>query len=251
MTIGAGAVSSFIVSALIGVYYLLQHLLAEKQSKEAELARSYGLMGYLPQRPYWKVSGEPPAPFARATYIDVLEVSAYTICQHNEEQDFNRLQARKIRVLLLDPRYPDDVSFAAERDAEEGRAGTAEVFSEVCEFLRKFGSGGPAEPLEVKLTTSMPTMSYFRWDHTICWAPLLYKLDGHSVLHTWLAVASPLGTELASNFERLWCSASPPDDDLCTKGGYCHRHQPVVRSRAPTTGSGTSGLPDALPKEQS
>jgi hypothetical protein len=228
MTIGAGAVSSFIVSMLIGIYYLLEKVLEARETRQGLQLQEYGLLGYLKQRPFWKIAYEPA--FMSASRIDVLEVSAHTISQHNDEQDLQRLvnSSQKIRVLLLDPLYPAKAPFAESRDEEEGRAGTREILTEVCEFLRKFGAGAPDDKFEVRLSRTMPTISYFRWDGTVCWAPLLFGRDGHSVPHTLLSASSPLGDELSRNFERLWTDARQPDD-LCSKNVRCKRHELSVK----------------------
>lgn len=236
MTIGAGAVSSFIVSLLIGVYYLLQEVLTTNEENRALQAAEFGFRGYLPQRPFWQIAREPA--FVKASQIDILEISAHTITQHNEDQDWKRLMAstKRMRVLLLDPLYPARVPFAVSRDEEEGRAGTQEIYTEVCEFLRKFGAGTSVENFEVRLARCMPTISYFRWDETVCWAPLLYGRDGHSVPHTMLRLPSPLGDELTRNFERIWTVARQADSSLCSKHRRCKRHQPAAKSRGSSAG---------------
>jgi hypothetical protein len=245
MSIGAGAVSSFIVSLLIGFYYLLQHVLATREENRALQAAEFGFLGYLPQRPFWQVAREPA--FTAASHIDILEISAHTISQHNEDRDWKQLVAstKGIRVLLLNPLYPDRVPFAVSRDEEEGRAGTQEILAEVCEFLRKFGAGSSVDKFEVRLARSMPTISYFRWDRTVCWAPLLYGRDGHSVPHTMLRLPSPLGDELSRNFERLWTDARQPDSNLCSKNTRCKRHQPAAKLRGPSPGKPNKAVTEA------
>jgi hypothetical protein len=236
MTIGAGAVSSFIVSLLIGVYYLLQEVITTHQTNQALQAAEFGFRGYLPQRPFWQIARD--AAFVEASHIDILEVSAHTISQHNEDQDWQQLMAstKRMRVLLLDPLYPARAPFAVARDEEEGRAGTQEIYTEVCEFLRKFGAGTSVDNFEVRLARCMPTISYFRWDRTVCWAPLLYGRDGHSVPHTMLRLPSPLGDELSRNFERIWTNARQPDGNLCSKDRRCKRHQRAAKLRGSSAG---------------
>lgn len=160
--------------------------------------------------------------------LDILEISLKTMQSINDSR-WRECEA-KIRIILLDPRYPsEEVSLARQRDIEEGM-GEGQILSEIHEILELFpeewftsnenksalrlpdpdrsGGGASAQPkadeARVKLARAMPTMSYFRFDGLAYFAPLVHKRLGDKTMHLKLSQDGELFAALEAHFDELW-----------------------------------------------
>lgn len=211
--LGIALIASGVTGLLLSLYHMADRFWSEQVSQSVEAAGELGLIEVLDRRPLWRIS-ETPA-FLRATEIDILEISGYTLTFPNIKEDWSSCRARKIRVLLLDPVFPGkDDGFAAHRDAAEHRAGSYEILIEVRDFIRKFGAGAPEERFEVRLTQAMPTLSYFRMDNNAYWAPLVFGVNGDATPHMLVNDTGIIFEVLKRSFEEMWEESVPPPGNL-------------------------------------
>jgi hypothetical protein len=131
--------------------------------------------------------------------------------------------------MLLHPLWPPGTwTFADQRDYEEQHGPNTDL-QQINDFVKKFGRksslpGGGS--FEVRLTRTMPTISYFRIDDNAYWAPYLVNEYGHSVPHLQISSSGELFEWLATNFERLWKAADsdliplPVDDVIALKRAW-------------------------------
>jgi hypothetical protein len=211
--LGIGLIASGITGLLLSLYYMSDLIFSEKATQSADAAERLGLMMVLDRRPHWRIREEPT--FMTAREIDILEVSCYTLTFPNLKEDWDACRARRIRVLILDPLFPDPaMSFAGFRDAVEHRPGSNEILIEVRDFIRKFGSGTEGGRFEVRLSRTMPTLSYFRFDSRIYWAPLLHGLNGDATPHLLISDSGIMHGILSRSFEELWEESVPPPANL-------------------------------------
>ena len=206
--LGIGLIASGITGLLLSLYYMVDLIFSEKVTQFADAAERLGLITVLDRRPHWRIREEPD--FMKASEIDILEVSCYSLTYPNLRADWDACRAKRIRVLLLDPLFPDtNTSFASFRDAAEHRPGSNEVLIEVRDFIRKFGPGTEGGKFEVRLSRTMPTLSYFRLDSRIYWAPLLHGLNGDATPHLLISDSGMMHGILCQSFEELWEDSAP------------------------------------------
>lgn len=181
--------------------------------------------------------GRPPglndAALAASKTLDILEISLKTM-QSIDASRWRDCKA-KIRIILLDPLYPNEgASLARQRDIEEGAASEEQILGEIHEILEIFpeewftsnendsadkstlqasdpdqsGEGASARSkaneARVKLARAMPTMSYFRIDGRAYFAPLVHRQLGHETMHLQLSQGGQFFTALETHFDKLW-----------------------------------------------
>lgn len=171
---------------------------------EFHAAQEVGLQGVDVGRPVHEIN---QAVLQAQKTVDILEVSLKTM-QDIDDSQWRACKAN-VRIILLDPRFPEDRPLACQRDSEEEQT-DGQILKEIHEILDRFPpewlsseDGGP--PLQrVKLAQVMPTVSYFRVDDVAYFAPLLHKQLGHVAIHLRLGKGGKLFEALAKHFETLW-----------------------------------------------
>jgi len=142
--------------------------------------------------------------------IDILGFGLKTLRQ-DYANHFQSWKARaNVRILLIDPDYPDvQHSFADQRDVEErDRAGS--IREDVEAFVTE------VEPLlnenrlhtfEVKLYRCLPSVNLFRVDSEMFWGPYLIHQQSRNS-PTFVVREGPLFTTLIDHFDAIWSNDS-------------------------------------------
>ena len=113
-----------------------------------------------------------------------------------------------VRVLLIDPDYPNGgSSYARQRDLEE-RSSPGQISSDVEAFLRDTSDLRSANKgFQVRLMRCLPSVNIFRVDDDIFWGP--YLMGGPSRNLPTFVVAEPgrMYKTLRAHFDAIWDSS--------------------------------------------
>lgn len=190
----------------------------ERHNELEDVARRVGLDQCYEERPSKRIR---KAVLGAKTQVDILEVSLDTM-QGMDAVEWLTCKAR-VRIILLDPEFPEEMPLARLRDHEENELLEDKILSEVHATLQslpsKWSSGSGDEGDEVsgsgvRLAQLMPTMSYFRIDGVAYFAPLVHKTLGNETMHMRFQEDGDFFNVLAANFEKLWKNTDmvkPPD----------------------------------------
>jgi hypothetical protein len=190
----------------------------EDHNRLVNVAKKVGLEACYKERPGIEIN---EAVLAAKNQVDILEVSLDTMAGV-EAEEWLRCEAR-VRIILLDPKFPPDMPLARLRDREENELLEDSILHEVHATLRSLPPAWSAAPVDpttgvsqsgVRLARLMPTMSYFRIDGGAYFAPLVHKRLGNETLHMRFREEGDFFSMLAINFEKLWKNTAmvkPPD----------------------------------------
>lgn len=119
-------------------------------------------------------------------------------------------QKANVRVLLIDPEYPNgEVPYAHQRDVEE-----ADAAGTIKQQVRLFVSDTKAvtapsgsRSFEIRLYKCLPSVNIFRVDNEMFWGPYLVKQPSRNS-PTFLIRKAVLFDRLVEHFERIWTDDS-------------------------------------------
>ena len=148
-----------------------------------------------------------------AREIDVMGFGLNALREDYREQFADWAQRCRVRILLVDPNYPEPArSYARQREEEEGdRAGSIE--GSVNAFLTETASlrgGGTGDRFQVRLYRSIPALNICRVDDELFWGP--YLVGGPSRNNPTIIVKKGgiLFEKLMNHFNMVWKEWSKP-----------------------------------------
>lgn len=122
-------------------------------------------------------------------------------------------RAKRIRILLIDPKYPaDQYSYANQRDREENHPeGT--IANEVVLFIKAaLPHATKTGPLQIRLYRCLPTINIFRIDNEVFWGPYLAGEPSRNSPTFIVRRGGILFDRLTEHFDRIWDSSGPSVD---------------------------------------
>jgi hypothetical protein len=127
-------------------------------------------------------------------------------------------QKADVRVLLIDPEYPNgEVPYAHQRDVEEADA-SGTIKQQVRLFVsdtKGITTASGSHTFEIRLYKCLPSINIFRVDNEMFWGPYLVKQPSCNS-PTFLIRKAVLFDRLVEHFEHIWkddsLSRAIPDD---------------------------------------
>ena len=210
---------SLLASGISGYVVFVYVIMSQRVSDQLDALRSFGLVHVFSSRAT-RIKAEYDKRLARAkSQIDVLAFGLSSLLEDLGDE-FPRWKARaQVRILLIDPDYPDNVSVEGDssladlRDRDEGRdLGT--IRSDVVRFVRETSDLRDAA-FQVRLYRCLPTVNIFRVDGEMFWGPYLVKEQGRNT-PTFLVRHGVMYDTLLRHFNNIWESSEfsrePPAD---------------------------------------
>jgi hypothetical protein len=141
-----------------------------------------------------------------SSHIDVLGFGLNALRQDYLPQFALWKQKANVRVLIIDPEFPNaDLAYALQRDFEEGDPhGT--ISQQVKQFAtdtREIRNSAGDHTFEVRLYKCLPSVNIFRVDNKMFWGPYLIKQPSRNS-PTFLLRQAILFDRLLEHFERIW-----------------------------------------------
>ncbi len=116
------------------------------------------------------------------------------------------LSKAKIRVLLIDPSWPNgEFSTADQRDIEENNS-IGSIGEDVSMFIKstlKLKKNFP-DSFDVRLYTCLPSVNYCRVDGEIFWGPYIVGEQSRNTPTFLVSQSGPLFTVFSEHFEKMW-----------------------------------------------
>lgn len=208
-TLIVGIAGSLIASGVIGWVVLVYILVSEQRLSYLSTADKFGLIDM------WQVRQvrirDKYEPYLRKAR-DHIDIVGFGLSAFRQDfaTDFPVWATRcKMRVLLIDPEFPTEASFANLRDVEEGQtAGTiaTQVREFISETLGKFPELRDNDNFRVKLYRAIPAINVFRIDNVIFWGPYFVGVSSRNTPTFLVRSTGLLYPELQRHFEAIWCS---------------------------------------------
>jgi len=138
-----------------------------------------------------------------SSQIDIMGFGLRTLNQDFSADFLNWSKRANVRILLLDPTFPNpNASYAGQRDREEGNTpGTIE--DDVKLFLEKtLPVLGPS--FQVRLYRCLPAVNLFRIDNEAFWGPYLMQVPSRNTPTFIVASEGALFPVLLEHFDKIW-----------------------------------------------
>ncbi|MEO8378104.1 MAG: hypothetical protein ABI779_00430 [Acidobacteriota bacterium] len=146
---------------------------------------------------------------AVSEHIDIMGFGLNALREDYGEQFTHWAQRARVRILILDPEFPDNAtSLADQRDAEEKkpRGATRAEILQFVEHVRAMTSG----QLEVRMYRCIPSVNVFRMDDELFWGPYLIGEPSRSSPTFIVQRGGLLFDRMLRQFERIWTDYSRP-----------------------------------------
>lgn len=144
-------------------------------------------------------------------HIDILGFGLRSLREDYIDAFKDWRQRAHVRILLLDPEFPNRLnSYAAQRDVEE-RQSIGSIAQDVSDFIvavRPIMLATGKYPFEVKLYRALPTVNIFRVDDEVFWGPYLMKQPSRNSPTILLRRGGILFDRITSQFDAIWSDPS-------------------------------------------
>jgi hypothetical protein len=211
--IGTSAVASGIIGWVVFAYMLF----TEGSREKLGLFLRFGLINAFEARSV-RIKPEYDSRLANAREgIDILGFGLKAL-REDYAAEFVKWKQRvpKVRILLLDPEFPNSFcAYARQRDEEEGNS-SGSIEADVKMFVKEISGLVSAGSFEIKLYRCLPSVNIFRVDDEMFWGP--YLLSGQSRNSPTLIVKRGgfLFQRMTNHFNEIWTnnrfSRSVPDE---------------------------------------
>jgi hypothetical protein len=200
---GAAVGGSLAAAGIAGYFLFAYVLLADDVSRQLDAMRAAGLTHAFEGRSVL-IKPEYDLRLSRATKcVDVIGFGLRTFRQDYGKDLKQWAKHAHIRLLLIDPTYPEEKSSIADaRDIEENEArGT--IRADVLQFLRDHIEVRDPN-IEVRLYRCLPAINYFRVDDDIFWGPYLIGRQSRHMPTFIARRGGYLFDRLTEHFDRVW-----------------------------------------------
>ena len=201
--IGASLIATGMAGGVVFVYVLLSSQTAERLS----MLETSGILAVHPFRSV-SIRSEYEKRLAKAQdRIDIIGFGLSHLRQDFSEHFENWCSRATVRILLIDPSFPNQSgSLAGIRDTEERNPhGTIE--SDVRAFVAETAMLIAQNPkFEVRLYRAIPAVNYFRIDDEAFWGPYFVTTQSRNTPTFLVSRRGVLFQSLERHFDCLWTS---------------------------------------------
>lgn len=205
VAIGIG--TSLMAAGIVGWAVFVHVKLSERRLDQLEVFTLFGLINVFEARAV-RIKPEYDSRLANArAQIDILGFGLKAFREDYRDQFARWSQKARVRVLLIDPKFPHSKhSYAAQRSAEEKMPANA-IESDVQEFLEEINKLLPpprSTNFEIRLYTCLPSINIFRIDDELFWGPYLIGEPSRNAPTFLVHRGGLLFDRLANHFESIW-----------------------------------------------
>lgn len=213
--IGTSLLSAGIAGWMIFVYVLV----SDDVGRRVRVVTEFGILDVFDRRSMRIRDQYESRLTAAKESIDILGFGLSAL-REDLSKDFPRWKkVAKVRILLIDPTFPsDEVSYAKQRDAEEGNS-VGDIDKDVRSFLRAIqehvGAAGRTQ-LQVRLYRCLPSVNIFRIDDDLFWGPYLVRDQSRNMPTFLVKRGGILFEKMSAHFNHIWqdstLSTEVPDE---------------------------------------
>jgi hypothetical protein len=204
VAIGTSIAATGGAGLLTSLYYLMN----ERRSAALKMLDEFGLIAAFDRRGAM-IADEYRERLTKARkHIDIIGYGLNTFLNDFRSEFSTWRQHAEVRILLLDPEFPDrSHSLARMRDGEEGRPPEAtleEIRSFVDETRALVGALSNGGCFAVRLYKCIPTLNVFRIDDDVFWGPYLIGTQSRNNPTFIARRGGLLYDRLVDHFETIW-----------------------------------------------
>lgn len=195
--------TSFLATGLTGWVVFIYVFLNDSLQMRVELARVLRIEAYFSSRGSSIRAEYEYRLFCAKENIDIMGFGQRALLE-DLKSNFSQWKAKaKVRILLLDPEYPDRLSPVTDlRDKDEGNpVGT--ITSEVMNFVRKTSSLQDTN-FHIRLYRCLPSVNIFRVDKELFWGPYFIRRVSRNSPTLVVSRGGELFDELMGHFDSIW-----------------------------------------------
>lgn len=209
----AQGIGSSLVAAAIAGWVLFLHVLVDQQTRESVdivihrlgLVTGFTHRGAAIREEYRERVG------AARKSIDIMGYGLSTLREDFRNEFAAWRERAHVRILLLDPTYPQaNVTYAEQRDREEDEP-LGSIAAEVSHFVNEIREL-LNERFEVRLYTCLPSVNVFRVDDEMFWGPYLMNTASRNTPTFVVRASGELFPVFQQHFEDIWQNHSRPVD---------------------------------------
>jgi hypothetical protein len=202
--------ASLIAAGITGIVVFVYIRFSQDTADRLRIINDFGIVAAFEARAA-RIKTEYDRRLLTAREIDVMGFGLNALRQDYREQFADWAQRCRVRVLLVDPNYPDPrCSYARQREDEEGDL-AGSIGAQVKAFLLDTEPlRGAGARFEVRLYRSIPALNICRIDNEIFWGP--YLVGGPSRNNPTIIVrrGGIMFDKLLSHFNMVWEKWSNP-----------------------------------------
>lgn len=201
--------TSLIAASIAGLFLFLYIRHAEDIRVRVQMMLALGLQQAFDVRGVNKQNEYKKRLNIAKSNIDVMGYGLNTFLEEHRE-DFEVWKARcNVRILLIDPDYPDGSPYSVQRDLEESKdIGTikreVERFIQVAEGLNKRTSFEGRGRFDVKLYRALPNITICRIDDEILWGPYFVGTLSRNTPMFVVKKGGVMYDQILSQFNKIW-----------------------------------------------
>jgi hypothetical protein len=200
--------ASLIAAGLAGWVVFVYMLVARDQAERLQLINQFGLVSAFEARSV-RIKSEYDARLATAKeQIDLIGFGLHSLRQDYADAFASWATRAKVRILLIDPEYPEPRTKLADlRDEEEGeKKGT--IRQDVRDFVRIAGSVTRTSRgrFQMRLYRCLPSVNIFRIDDELFWGPYFMAKPSRNTPTFLVRRGGVLYNSLIQHFEAIWTS---------------------------------------------
>ena len=138
--------------------------------------------------------------------LDVMGFGLRTLREDYHEQVPKWVERATVRMLLIDPEYPEAGAYADQRDTEERNAERA-IRNDVHQFVHQFRDLIVTNRLNVRLYRCLPSVNVFRIDDDVFWGPYLMHQQSRNAPTLVVRRHGVLFDVIIKHFDSIWKDA--------------------------------------------
>jgi hypothetical protein len=137
--------------------------------------------------------------------IDVIGFGLSAFREDYASRFLDLAQTKNIRILLLDPAYPSESTYADQRDHEEKNT-PGDIAKDINQFIKQTAEVRQKFPksFRVRLMTCLPSINLFRFDSEMLWGPYLVGEQSRNMPTFLVARGGYIFNRLDEHFNSIW-----------------------------------------------
>lgn len=213
--------TSMIAAGIVGWVVFTYILLNQEVSDSLEIINQFGLTNAFDGRSV-KIKPQYDNLLERAhERIDIMGFGLKALREDYLPQFTEWRQKADVRILLIDPDFPDNnLSYSKQRDCEE-RDAIGTIAQQVHQFIqdtREVRYTNSGHSFDIRLYRCLPSVNVFRVDDELFWGPYLIKQPSRNSPTFLVHKGGLLFDRIIAHFESIWnddnFSKSIPDNWL-------------------------------------
>lgn len=209
--VATGLGVSIMAAGVVGIFLFLYVALSETTRSRLQAFSDAGLDAAFNYRSV-RIKGEYDKRLERARRIDVVGYGLGSFLE-DYSKDFARWSRQaKVRVVAINPSSPtNDVSYADDRDIEEGRD-SGKTKADVERLIKSISENSDINKknFELRLFTSIPSVNIMIIDDEIFWGPYLLAEQSRNTFTLSVKKGGFMFDALENHFSQIWENHSAP-----------------------------------------